>query len=290
MSKCPNCGSSNLVFDTHAGEVKCAECGYVIEDGAVDTGPEWRAYDGEQRLARTRAEPVRFPASLSTVIGRSTMLGAARRAEFARLSLIQASVSGEEDRGIRAGKEEISRLTAAIQLPQQVRVEAIRLFALAQRAGLLKGGSVTNMAVACVVLACREFGVPNPMAKLCEIAPADQSRVRHSYTLLLQHLGDKLKLKPPNPLKYIPMIASKLGLSVKVQRTAAEIIKAADEGRVLLGKPPRSIAAAALYISCSIYGERKSRTAFAAAAGVTETTLRKRVRELMKKLDVYVHV
>lgn len=290
MNRCPNCGSSKLFLDAHAGELKCTDCGYVIEDGAVDTGPEWRAYDGEQLLARARAEPVRFLAPLSTVIGRSSTLGAARRVEFARLSMIQESISREEDGSIRAGKEEVSRLTAAIQLPQQVRNEAIRLFTLAQKGGLLKGGSVTCMAVACVILACREFGIPNPMAKLCEIAPADPSRVRHSYALLLQHLGSKLKLKPPSPLKYIPMIASKLGLSAKVQRTAAEIVKAAEEGHVLLGKPPRSVAAAALYISSSIHGERKSRIAFATAAGITETTLRKRVRELMKRLDVYVHV
>jgi transcription initiation factor TFIIB len=290
MSACPNCGSAKLVFDPHSGELKCAECGFVLEEGFIDTGPEWRAYDEEQRLARSRAEPARPLAKLSTVIGRGGVQGAARRAEFARLSLIHAAISGEEERSLKAGREEISRLTSALQLPQRVREEAFRLFTLAQRAGLLKGSSVTCMAVACIALACREFGIPNPAPKLCEVAPAEPSRVRRSYALLLQHLGGKLKLEPPSPLKYLPMIASKLGLSAGVQRTAAEIIRAADEARILLGKPPKSIAAAALYISSAIHGEKRGRAAFAEAAGITETTLRKRVRELMRRLDVHVHI
>lgn len=288
MSACPNCGSTKLILDHRTGELKCSDCGYVIEEGAVDLGPEWRAYNEEQRLARARAEPVKFPTQLYTVIGRGSGLSAAKRVEFARLSLLQSSVSGEEDRSIRAGMDEISRLTAAAQLPQQVRDEAFRLFVRAQRAGLLRGSSVACVAAACIVLACREFGFPNPALKLCELAGLDPSRVRHSYALLLQHLG--VKPKPPSPLKYLPMIASKLGLSMKTQRTAAEIIRAAQGGLLLLGKPPRSIAAAALYIASSIHGERRSRSAFAAAAGVTETTLRKRVRELVKRLDVYIYV
>ncbi len=290
MNACPNCGSPKLVFDPHSGELKCAECGFVVEEELIDTGPEWRAYDEEQRLSRSRAELAKPFAKLSTVIGKSGALSAQKRAEFARLSLIHAAVLGEEERSLKAGREEISRLTSALQLPQRVREEATRLFALAQKAGLLRGSSVVCMAAACIALACREFGVPNPMPKLCEIAPADPGRVRRSYALLLQHLGGRLKLEPPNPLKYLPMIASKLGLSAKVQRAAAEIIKAADDARLLLGKPPKSVAAAALYISSAIYGERRSRTAFAEAAGITETTLRKRVRELMRKLDVYVHI
>jgi len=290
VSACPNCSSSRLVFDPHSGELKCAECGFVVEEEFIDTGPEWRAYDEEQRLARSRAEPARPLARLSTVIGKSGALSAARRAEFARLSLVHAAVSGEDERSLRAGREEVSRLTSALQLPQRVKEEAVRLFALAQRAGLLKGGSVVCMAVACIALACREFGIPNPTPKLCEVAPADPSRVRRSYALLLQHLSGKLKLEPPSALKYLPMIACKLGLSAKVQRTAAEIIRAADEARILLGKPPKSIAVAALYISSAIHGERRGRAAFAEAAGITETTLRKRVRELVRRLDVYVHI
>ncbi|MEM1759825.1 MAG: TFIIB-type zinc ribbon-containing protein, partial [Thermofilaceae archaeon] len=67
--KCPNCGSEKVILDQDHGEVKCSDCGFVVEE-VVDTGQEWRAYDGEQLVARARAEPVKAPSRLATVIGR----------------------------------------------------------------------------------------------------------------------------------------------------------------------------------------------------------------------------
>ncbi|MEM1697623.1 MAG: TFIIB-type zinc ribbon-containing protein [Thermofilaceae archaeon] len=287
--KCPNCGSEKVILDQDHGEVKCSDCGFVVEE-VVDTGQEWRAYDGEQLVARARAEPVKAPSRLATVIGRPGALSAERRYEFARLSLIQDSISADE-RSVSAGKREIARIAAAAQLPQQVKEEAQRLFTVAHKEGLLKGGSVAAMAVACLALACREFGLPSVTHKLVELSAADMQRVRRCYTALLECLGKRVILKPPTPLKYVPMIAGKLGVSTKVQRTAAEIIKAAEEGKIILGKPPRSVAAAALYIAALIHGEReRGRQEIAEAAGITETTLRKRAKELMKRLDITVQV
>lgn len=287
--KCPNCASDKLMHDPHAGEVKCSECGFVVEE-IVDTGQEWRAYSEEQRLARARAEPVRPLTQLSTVIGWTGTLSPERRREFARLSRAQSFVAGDE-RSIVAGGREVARIAAAVQLPQRVREEAQRLFVVAQRAGLLKACGVTAMAVACLVLACREYGLPDPAAKLFEVASVDPQKVRRSYALLLRHVSGKVVLKPPTPLKYVPMIAGELNLSPKVQQAAARIIKAAEDAKILLGKPPRSVAAAALYIAALIHGEgRRRRQEFAEAAEVTETTLRKRAKELLKKLELQIHI
>jgi len=286
---CPNCGSRNVFYDPYSGELKCEDCGFVVEEGVIDSGPEWRAYNEEQAVARARAEPVKPFTSLSTVIGRSQAMDARRREEFRRLTLIQSHISKQDARSVIEGREEIRRLAAAVQAPSQVREEAFRLFALAQKVGLLRGRSVSSMAVACIMLACREYGVPYHPARLCELALTSVKEARRCYLLLLDKMRGTLKLRPPSPLKYIPMIASRLGLDMKVQRTAVEIVKAAAEAHALLGKPPRSVAAAALYIASVIHGERRNRAYFARAAGVTETTLRKRTCELLAKLDITVY-
>lgn len=295
MNTCPDCGAKQLVVDPQTGELKCPECGFVVEETTIDTSAEWRAYDERQRLARTRAEPVRR--SRATVIGRGGSLSGAKRAEIARLRTLQASITMEE-RSVAAGEREISKLTAALQLPQHVREEAMRLFAAAQKAGLLRGSSVSPMAVACIVLACREFCLPTRSSELCKRASVNPNEARKSYRKLQRRFDHKLK--PPNPRNYVPMVASKLKLSVEVQQMAVEIIRAAGEARVLLGKPPNSMAAAALYISSTINGVngvgkergngRKKREEFASSAEITETTLRKRVKELLRKLDVVVQL
>ena len=52
--KCPECNSSDLRYDYERAEISCNNCGLVIEEEIIDQGPEWRAFDHEQRNARTR--------------------------------------------------------------------------------------------------------------------------------------------------------------------------------------------------------------------------------------------
>jgi hypothetical protein len=51
---CPECGNSDLIRDYEAGELVCERCGMVISSTLFDHGPEWRAFDEEQREKRTR--------------------------------------------------------------------------------------------------------------------------------------------------------------------------------------------------------------------------------------------
>ena len=51
---CPECGSANLAYDETRGELVCQECGLVIDEGMIDQGPEWRAFDLEQGEKRAR--------------------------------------------------------------------------------------------------------------------------------------------------------------------------------------------------------------------------------------------
>ena len=52
--ECPECGSHILVHDYERAELVCNECGLVVEADFIDHGPEWKAYDEEQRMNRSR--------------------------------------------------------------------------------------------------------------------------------------------------------------------------------------------------------------------------------------------
>ena len=59
--KCPSCGSIEIIFDNERGEYICNSCGLIIEENVTDTGPEWRAFDADQRNARARTgAPIRY--------------------------------------------------------------------------------------------------------------------------------------------------------------------------------------------------------------------------------------
>jgi transcription initiation factor TFIIB len=52
---CPECGGTKLVRNYERAELVCAGCGFVITEKIMDMGPEWRAFDQEQRERRGRS-------------------------------------------------------------------------------------------------------------------------------------------------------------------------------------------------------------------------------------------
>ncbi|GAA5434826.1 hypothetical protein Hjap01_04318 [Haloarcula japonica] len=69
-NQCPECDGR---VTTNAVETVCEDCGLVIDEQRIDHGPEWRAYDDEER-ERTGAPltAARHDRGLSTEIGRGT--------------------------------------------------------------------------------------------------------------------------------------------------------------------------------------------------------------------------
>ncbi|NIU84758.1 MAG: transcription initiation factor IIB, partial [Candidatus Thorarchaeota archaeon] len=73
----------------------------------------------------------------------------------------------------------------------------------------------------------------------------EHSEVARTYRLILKDLD--LKMPIDGPMKFIPSIASKLGLKRETEKYAIMILNKAKEQFALSGKDPRGLAAAALY-------------------------------------------
>ena len=61
-------------------------------------------------------------------------------------------------------------------------------------------------------------------------------------------------------------------------------MKEVTENEISAGKDPMGVAATVLYISCKKTGEYISQKEISNVAGITEVTLRSRVKELISKL------
>ena len=92
------------------------------------------------------------------------------------------------------------------------------------------------------------------------------------------------------PTDYLVRFGTELGLSGSCQRNAAEILVLAKENGLTAGKDPTGLAAAAIYISGILKEERRTQKIVAAAARVTEVTVRNRYKELIYKLHIEVPV
>ncbi|NVM24231.1 MAG: transcription initiation factor IIB, partial [Desulfobacterales bacterium] len=94
------------------------------------------------------------------------------------------------------------------------------------------------------------------------------------------------KQSKTSPVVLAPRFASALQLPARVQHKAAQIAWRARKRGLLGKKKPASVAAAALYIACLLEGTPCTQLQIARVAGITQTTVKIRYRDLVKKLKI----
>ena len=72
----------------------------------------------------------------------------------------------------------------------------------------------------------------------------------------------------------------------KTKRDAFDILKRCEKEQITAGKHPVGQAAASLYISCIINGEKVSQKKFAVESGVSDVTIKNRTALITKILKL----
>lgn len=292
VARCP---SGNIVYDEVNGEWICADSGEVISEHVIDRGPEWRAFTAEEKERRSRAGgPINIAlqdSGLSTVIdwydrdASSRKLDLKRRLEFIRIrkwhsrTRIQSTVN----RNILQALNELERVAEQLSLPRFVREEATLIYRRAIERELIRGRAMESMVAAALYAACRIHGVPRTLDEIAKYTKSSRKDIARCYRLLVRELN--LKIPIVDATEHAQRIASMLGLSGASAKLAVEIIRKARELGITAGRDPAGIAAAAVYIAALINDERRTQKEVAAAAGVTEVTVRNRYKELTKVLS-----
>ena len=297
-TRCPECGSENLIEDYDMGEIVCGKCGLVIKENIMDEGPEWRAFTREEKEERSRVgTPVSLSVhdkGLSTVIDRVNRdafgreLPAATRLQMLRLRKwhIRARVHSSVDRNLAQAMAELDRLADKIRIPTAVKEQAALTYRKALEKGLVRGRSILAIAAASLYAACRFTQTPRTLKETAEASLVKKKDIARCYRLLLREM--EIKMPMADPIRCVPKIASRIGINEKTQQTAIELLHRAEEKKVIAGKDPTGLAAAAIYIACVIEGEKKTQKEIAEAAGVTEVTVRNRYKGLRRALKLEV--
>ena len=291
---CPECGS-NLQTDSARGEVTCTRCGLVIDENIMDMGPEWRAFDHEQRDKRTRVgAPVNkaiHDGGLPTVIdwrnqdSKGKNIPEKNRAQMYRLRIWQRRirVSGAGERNLAYALSEIDRKSSSLSIQRNVREDASVIYRGAVKKKLIRGRSIDGVVAASLYAACRRCKVPRTLEEISNATNVSKKEIGRTYRFLARKLN--IKLAPTSPADYVSRFASNIGLSGEAQAKAIEIIENASKKGLTSGRGPTGVAAAALYIASVLLSERKTQRDIAEVAGVTEVTIRNRYKELSEQLD-----
>lgn len=290
---CHECKSTDFDYDHSRGELICKNCGLVIKDFIIDNGPEWRAFDHEQQLSRTRVGAPLSPRihdyGLATDIDwKNDNISSENISKYYRMRKWNKKIriSGSRERNLALTLTQIDRRCSNLVLPKVVRESASQIYRNALNKKLIRGRTIEGVISAAIYIACRQCKIPRTFSEIACESSSSKKEIARTYRFLARELN--IKLTPISPIDYIPRFASELKLSEQSQVKAIKIVEKSKNEGLNNGKGPSGIAAAALYISSLMENDRKSQRDIAEVAGITEVTLRNRYKELSENLNLAV--
>ena len=261
--ECPACGGS-LTTDWERGEVVCVQCGLVVAESAVDMGPEWRAFEKEER-ART--------APLKLVVKTDLGVRQEHGVQWRMLARFHRETMHSFERRLSAIGGEIRRIRECVGLPQHVAEEAEAL--VKRYFDLVAGFPPEVVAVAVLWTAAKAAGAPRPLGDFLKCCKADEGRVRRAAWRLKQAMKQGRR---PSIEDYVKTLAARVNLPAPIVKAALDILD--RNRRLLVGKNPWVSAAAALWLASS--KKRGLLKKLAEVAGSTPPS----VRDAAKRLRV----
>jgi transcription initiation factor TFIIB len=291
---CPECGSNRLMRDYETAEIVCMDCGIVVASKIADRGPEWRAFDDEQRAKRARVgAPLTYTIhdkGLSTMIdwhdrdiyGKGLSPG--QKAQVYRLRKWQRRirVSDATERNLAFALSEITKIANNLNLPKNILETASVIYRKAVKERLIRGRSIQGVTSAAIYLACRQCSLARTLDEIAQASNVNKKEVGRSYRFLIKELD--YFIPPLKPSQYITKFSNQLTMQGKVEEIAHKILATAKDLKLTSGRGPTGIAAAASYIASVLTGERKTQREIAEIAQVTEVTIRNRYKELVERL------
>ncbi len=294
VQHCPECKSARLMRDHENAEIVCMDCGFVIATKLTDRGPEWRAFDHEQRAKRTRVgAPLTYTIhdkGLSTMIDwhdrdiYGKRLSPGQKAQIYRLRKWQRRirVSDATERNLAFALSEISKIANTLSLPKNIVETASVIYRKAVKKRLIRGRSIQGVTAAALYVACRQCKLARTLEEIAQASDIHKKEVGRSYRFLVKELD--YFIPPLKPSQYIAKFSNQLTIQGKVEEIAHKILGTARELKLTSGRGPTGIAAAASYIASVLTGERKTQREIAEIAQVTEVTIRNRYKELVERL------
>lgn len=293
---CPICDGEEYITDGETGEEVCINCGCVLNDLIMMRGITAYDYDFDNPPSKHRAygfpkKPSVYDYGLNTfMIGKTDGAGAPIKpdalSEFRRLQKRNSQSKTDETttRNLSIAMIELNRLSSTLNIPKYVKEEAAQIYRRALKKDLIRGRSIDAFVAASIYAACRLNKTPRPLKTVTDESKRNQKEVSQTYRLLLE----KLCLKPPidKPYKYIPELANSLGVSRQTELLAVKLLRDADKTKTIVGKDPRGVAAAVIYLACEVRGEKIIQSEVAKVAETTGVTLRNRYRGLKEALNI----
>jgi transcription initiation factor TFIIB len=247
------------------GEVVCAQCGLVVAESAVDTGPEWRVFNEWEKKRRVRTAPLKL------VVKTDMAVRPEHGARWRRLARLHRNTLHSRERRLVEIGAELKRIRECAGLPQHVAEEAESL--VKRYFDVVAGFPPEVVAVAVLWTAAKATGAPRPLEDLLRCSKASGRRVRKAAWRLKEAIRQSRR---PSIEDYVKTLAARVDLPASVVKAAVELLE--KNRRVLAGKNPWVSAAAALWLAS--FKKLGLLKALAEASGATTASIRNAAKRL----------
>jgi transcription initiation factor TFIIB len=277
---CIDGGIHESIFDGERAERVCAKCGLVLSERMISIEfSGTRAFSkAEQDKRSTHGSPINplVPdIQMATMIDKKAVMS-----ESLRKAVKWDSRYSWKQRNMIQATSEIKRIGELLNLPNHVKIYAILLYRQSFQRGLLKGRSIRAMVAASIYYACGAEKVPRTLPNIVSVSDATFHQVTRCYQSLIKEL--KLSSPTLKPALLVSKYIAELNLSHEVEVLAHKILTRYEKRYSLSGKDPKGILSAALYLAAQYSSIKMSQTKISRTVGITEVTLRNRLREMQK--------
>lgn len=285
---CQHCGGRRQ-FDVYDDLPVCIDCGRVDAEFVSDE-PEWRSGGDEGKPDPSRVGAPVNTDHFSAAWGASTIMNVARSASYQqkRLSMINMHSSmNHRDRALFHAYDHLDKVGKIIlNLPEKVMYLAKIKYKAFNEAVLTRGAVRNGIKANCIFQACREFKVARTTAEIADafgIPARDLSRTFEMYQEKVPetevHVMVPADIVPRffNSIKHVPEdVRGRLKMKIiKICRSLEDCVE-------LMGRTPKAIVCAVMFIVCSREGYPIEKSEICAICDVSAPTLVK-IEAIIKK-------
>jgi len=272
-----------MLFDDSTGEKICSKCGYVVEQSVLvphngtDSTPK-----ASSAMSDSGSSTIIDPQN-KDALGRA--IPPSMKGTIKRLKKLDSRTKTQSpvEKNLKQAEIEIGKLKDKLILSDPVIEKTKNIYKNIVERKLTRGYTIKGMIGACLYASCKDMGIPRTMDEISNIIDIKKNNISICYKLIVREFD--LQIPVIDPIKHVSRIASILGLSEKTKRKAISIRDEAPKAGINVGQEPIGIIAGALYLAGIRIGELKSQKEIADASGVTEVTIRKRCKEIIKIID-----
>jgi transcription initiation factor TFIIB len=294
--RCAECSSELVIFDMVSNEMVCSACGCVASDKFYNN--EHNATYSTQSEFRDRLR-TGLPESLtihhkglSTLIGvgdtdaRGKALEPAQKIKIQRLRTWnnRSQLNDSISRNLEKALKFLNNFGDKLYLSQAVLESAAYIYRKAAIKKLAKGRSTLGLVGAALYAACRETATPKTIADIAGVCNLPSKDIMSHYKLILRELS--LQMPVLHGPDYVTLISNRLNLSEKTKREGLRIYSEVQQNRISIGKNPRALAGAVIYLASQSCNEFLRQVEICQVADISTVSLRKRCKEIKSTIMV----